>query len=133
MKNTKTSIAAALGAGMLALSLGAVAQDQIPPTAPPTHGETVREAAQRDALGKPMDPPGQTVRDTAHLQGDFMQLDADRNGTISRAELQSDVDLVTHFGTLDADGNGELSRVEFNSQTSLVSEPDEEEEVEDEE
>ena len=85
------------------------------------HGQAVSQAAQEQQQldPKPALPPGEAVREVAHTQRDFMQFDADKNGTLSRAELNADTELTTHFGTLDEDGDGILSRAEFNGHLEL--------------
>lgn len=94
------------------------------------HGEAVRETAMRDATGKPISPPGETVSQVARTQGDFMQLDSDRDGSLSADELSADADLNARVDTIDTDGDGIISRTEFN--TSLASGDDAEEDFEDE-
>jgi hypothetical protein len=140
MNLSRTLLATALTLG---LAFAATAQTPTPtPTDPVTdpvaptptnHGQVVREAAQRDATGKPLTPPGQTVREVAHLQGDFMQLDGDKSGALSKTELNSDADLLANFDTLDEDGNGEISRIEFNSSIDMDDDTADSDDVEDEE
>ena len=73
---------------------------------------------------RPADPPptgmnedsyvhGETVRETAQQQGDFMQFDADKDGMLSQAELSGDADLTARFGALDTNSDGKLTRDEF--------------------
>ena len=111
-----------------------VPTDPVAPTEiPKNHGQNVKATAQaqqelRDATGKPISPPGATVRETAQLQGDFMQLDGDKSGALSKTELNADADLLANFDALDEDGNGEISRVEFNASIDMDEEEAEEEE-----
>jgi hypothetical protein len=92
------------------------------------HGEAVREAAMRDATGKPISPPGAEVSQVARTQGDFMRLDTDGDGSLSADELSANADL--DLATLDTDGDGVISRTEFN--TSLASGDDIDEDFDDE-
>ena len=62
---------------------------------------------------------GQTVRETAHLQRDFMKFDADKNGSLTTAELAADTELTANFTTLDENGDGMLSRAEFDGHLQL--------------
>ena len=93
-----------------------------------THGDAVSQAAkemQTDRTSPPETPPGHAVRELAQTQGDFMQFDADKNGTLSREELAAETELTTNFGTLDKDGDGILSRTEFNGSVELTDADDE--------
>jgi hypothetical protein len=144
-----TTIAALLAAGASSVAFAQTTSPtpstpttQPTPATPPTdtsttaqdnHGSTVREAAQHDTTGKPSTPPGQDVRETAHLQRDFMKLDADKNGSLSQTELSSDVELTGNFSTLDENGDGILSRDEFNGHLDLDADTDIDDTVEDEE
>ena len=85
------------------------------------HGQEVSQAAQAQQQldPKPDLPPGHAVREVAHTQRDFMQFDADKNGTLSRVELNADTVLTTNFGTLDENGDGLLARAEFNGHLEL--------------
>lgn len=136
MKFQTTALAAAL-----LLSMNAFAEDpakvQTQSTTSTTetatddtyvHGQAVRETAMRDATGKPISPPGEEVSQVARTQGDFMQLDTDRDGSLSSEELSASADLDAT--ALDSDGDGLISRTEFNA--SLASGDDAEEDFEDE-
>ena len=84
-------------------------------TDPINHGQTVREAAQnQDQL-----PADTTVSDVAHLNRDFKKFDADKSGSLSLAELNSDAELSANFSTLDENGDGMLSDAEFNGHLQL--------------
>ena len=139
-----TTIAALIAAGASGAALAdkPVKDQSVTPATPTTatepaptdtynHGQAVSQAAQEaqmDRTSPPSNPPGEAVREVAHTQRDFMQFDADKNGTLSREELASETELTTNFGTLDADGDGILSRTEFNSSLELADEDDLEEE-----
>lgn len=136
MKFQTTALAAAL-----LLSMNAFAEDPAKVQAQSTtsttetatddtyvHGQAVRETAMRDATGKPISPPGEEVSQVARTQGDFMQLDTDRDGSLSSEELSASADLDAT--ALDSDGDGLISRTEFNA--SLASGDDAEEDFEDE-
>lgn len=85
------------------------------------HGQEVSQAARAQQQLDPKSdlPPGHAVREVAHTQRDYMQLDADKDGTLSRVELNTDTELTTNFGTLDENGDGLLSRAEFNGHLEL--------------
>lgn len=141
-----TTIAALIAAGASGAALAdkPVKDTSVTPATPVTatdttaddaynHGQAVSQAAkeaQTDRTSPPETPPGHAVREVAQTQGDFMQLDADKNGTLSRAELSAETELTTNFGTLDTDGDGILSRTEFNGSLELADEDMEEEEEE---
>ena len=141
-----TTIAALIAAGAsgVALAEKPVKDTSVTPATPTTatdttaddsynHGDAVSQAAkdaQMDRTAPPASPPGQAVREVAQTQGDFMQFDADKNGTLSREELAAETDLTTNFGTLDTDGDGILSRTEFNGSLELG---DADDDMEDEE
>jgi hypothetical protein len=119
-----------LGAALL-LSANAFADDKTTTTSSTetttsadryVHGETVREAAQRDPTGAPLSPPGATVSATARTQGDFMRLDTDKDGRLSADELSANAELSAQLDALDTDGDGYISRTEFNN--SLASSDD---------
>lgn len=93
------------------------------------HGQAVNQAAQ-DARLQTEQNRGELVREAAHTQRDFMKFDADKNGTLSTAELASDTELTANFSTLDENGDGILSRAEFDGHLQLG---DAEDTVEDEE
>ena len=128
-----TTIAALIAAGASGAALAdKPAQDQSvtpaspTPTAtqtPPTdqaynHGNAVCQAAEaaraQDEVNR-----GALVREAAHTQRDFMQFDADQNGTLSSAELAGDADLTSNFSALDKDGDGIISRTEFDGHLAL--------------
>ena len=124
MKFQTTALAAAL-----LLSVNAFADDKATTTSTTAddgyvHGETVREAAQRDATGQPLSPPGATVSQTARTQGEFMQLDTDKDGTLSADELSADAELNARIDELDADGDGVISRTEYNTSLANVDDMD---------
>lgn len=60
-------------------------------------------------------PPGQTVRQVAHGQRDFKQLDSNNDGFISRIDVEVGSELATNFDQHDLDNDGRLSRTEFDA------------------
>lgn len=58
--------------------------------------------------------PGVPVK-ADDVQHTFLDLDANRDGTISRGEAQGATVLASNFSRADANGDGALSRYEFNS------------------
>jgi Ca2+-binding EF-hand superfamily protein len=50
---------------------------------------------------------------------EFAQLDADKNGQLTRTELPQEHKLTAHFDMLDSDKNGTLSAAEFAEGNSM--------------
>lgn len=110
-------------------SASTTATDTTPQDDTYTHGQAVQQAAQ-DARTQTEQNRGELVSEAAHTQRDFMKFDADKNGTLSTAELAADTELTANFSTLDENGDGILSRAEFDGHLQLG---DTDETVEDEE
>lgn len=83
-----------------------------------THGPAVSGFARGQAdvrTTPPASPPGHSVSQVARSQGNWMQLDADGDGTLSDAEIAADAQLAADLDTYDSDGDGQLTRAEFDA------------------
>ena len=110
MKPIRESKYAVLGAnllfGLLLAALSALADDRPPGDQP--------------AKAPPQPPPPGTHR-APNVPADvvpdklytFEELDADRNGSLARAEVPPTLDLARNFANYDLDADGKLSRDEF--------------------
>lgn len=80
---------------------------------PPTTGTTPKADRSGHAHGEHHGPDDKTERKAPDGKSrEFVALDTDRNGTLSRKELRKHA-LAPHFDMLDIDRNGALSPTEF--------------------
>lgn len=91
---------------------------------PTTHGQAVSQVAQETR-------DGQAVSTMAHSVRDFKQLDVDRDGFVTQADVQADTELTAQFADWDDDKDLKLSQAEFDAYiASTVTTDDLEEEAE---
>jgi hypothetical protein len=109
MKPIRDSKFAVLGAnalfGLLLFALSALADDR-PPGDQPAKAPQPPAPVARPAPNVPAD----AVPDRLYA---FEEFDADKNGSLARAEVPATLDLARNYANYDLDADGKLSRDEF--------------------
>jgi hypothetical protein len=107
MTTTRDSKYSVLGANALlglAFAAASVFADDRPP------GDQPNRAPQPPASVAPSDLPPDAMPERIAA---FEQLDADHDGSLSRAEIPATLDLARNYSNYDLDADGKLSRDEF--------------------
>ncbi len=75
---------------------------------PQTHGQAVSQTAQSTH-------DGTAVSTVAQAQRDFKQLDLDKDGFVTQADISTDVQLTAQFADWDDDKDLKLSQAEYDA------------------
>lgn len=108
----KRSLSTITASALLGLAVSAYAAEQRPQPVDSARAE--QEPEQRTPPPpKPPQPVAADKRDSSLAS--FDQLDADKNGKLSKSELGADEAVGLEFSKIDRDGDGTISRDEWNA------------------
>lgn len=107
----KRCLSTIVAVALLGLVVSAHATEQKPQ--PVDSARAGQEPEQRPPLPKPLQPVAPDKRDSPLAS--FDQLDADRNGMLSKSELGADEVAGLEFSSIDRDSDGTVSRDEWNA------------------